>query len=113
MSPQAAMPVVMKRDSLEAMGPVVGEELLEAAAEAAKENAACILESSRNSEVVAAGNSNSAAAAAPRGGDVEGVGESEFELRMTELRDLDFHHTSAGLGSGSTSGWSVWRRYDD
>jgi len=84
-SPQAAMPVVMKRDSLEAMGPVVGEELLEAAAEAAKENAACILESSRNSEVVAAGNSNSAAAAAPRGGDVEGVDANSEEAASAAL----------------------------
>jgi len=84
-SPQAAMPVVMKRDSLEAMGPVVGEELLEAAAEAAKENAACILESSRNSEVVAAGNSNSAAAAAARGGDVEGVDANSEEAASAAL----------------------------
>ena len=102
------MPVVVKRDSLEAMGPVVGEELLEAAAEAAKNNAASILES-------AAGNSNSSpssAAGAARGGEVvEGVGESDFGM-MTELRELDCPPTSAGLDSGLTGGWTVWS-YDD
>ena len=107
------MPVVVKRDSLEAMGPVVGEELLEAAAEAAKNNAASILESA-----AAAGNSNSspssaaAAGAAARGGEVvEGVGESDFGM-MTELRELDCPPTSAGLDSGLTGGWTVWS-YDD
>ena len=104
------MPVVVKRDSLEAMGPVVGEELLEAAAEAAKNNAASILESA-----AAAGNSNSSpssAAGAARGGEVvEGVGESDFGM-MTELRELDCPPTSAGLDSGLTGGWTVWS-YDD
>ena len=106
------MPVVVKRDSLEAMGPVVGEELLEAAAEAAKNNAASILESA-----AAAGNSNSspssaAAGAAARGGEVvEGVGESDIGM-MTELRELDCPPTSAGLDSGLTGGWTVWS-YDD
>ena len=105
------MPVVVKRDSLEAMGPVVGEELLEAAAEAAKENTASIIES-RKSEVTAGNSNSSTSSAAARGGEVEGVGESDFELDMTELRELDCPPTSAGLGSGFTSGWSVWN-YDD
>ena len=106
------MPVVVKRDSLEVMGPVVGEELLEAAAEAAKENAASIIESA-----AAAGNSNSSpssAAGAARGGGevvVEGVGESDFGM-MTEIRDLDCSPTSAGLDNGLAGGWTVWS-YDD
>ena len=71
------MPVApAKRDSLEAMGPVVGEELLEAAAEAAKENSAS-QEESRNAAEDWSTNSGT-------GG---GVGESDFEpyFMMTEL----------------------------
>ena len=98
MSPQEAMPVVMKRDSLEAMGPVVGEELLvAAAAEAAKENS----ESSS-----AAGNSTSTSVAVEGGG----LGESDYELSMTDL--MDCPPTSAGLDGGLTGGWTVWS-YDD
>ena len=68
-----------KRDSLEAMGPVVGEELLEAAAEAAKENSQAGQDDSRNAAEDWPANSGT--------GGGGGVGESAFEpyLIMTEL----------------------------
>ena len=112
-SPQEAMPVVLKRDSLDAMGPVVGEELLEeaaalaASAEQANANelrlpTAPPAQSAANRE---AGNSNPEAS---REGVVEGLGESDFELSMTELREL----TNAGLVEGGMAGWTVWSQYD-
>ena len=97
-SPQEAMPVVLKRDSLDAMGPVVGEELLEEAAALA---ASASAEQANANELrlptappaqpaaaanEAAGNSNpEEAAAASRGEVVEGLGESDFELSMTGM----------------------------
>ena len=111
-SPQEAMPVVLKRDSLDAMGPVVGEELLEeAAALAASAEQANADElrlptappaQSAAANREAAGNSNPEAS---REGVVEGLGESDFELSMTELRN-------AGLIEGGMAGWTVWSQYD-
>ena len=113
-SPQEAMPVVLKRDSLDAMGPVVGEELLEEAAALAASAEASAKEASElrlptappatSAANEAAGNSNMEEAAASRGV-VEGLGESDFELSMTELRN-------AGLIEGGMAGWTVWSQYD-
>ena len=95
-SPQEAMPVVLKRDSLDAMGPVVGEELLEEAAALA---ASASAEQANANELrlptappaqpaaaanEAAGNSNPEEPAAGREV-VEGLGESDFELSMTGM----------------------------
>ena len=56
-----------------------------------------------------AGNSNPEEAAAPSTGEVvEGLGESDFELSMTELREL----TNAGVVEGGMAGWTVWSQYD-
>ena len=97
-SPQEAMPVVLKRDSLDAMGPVVGEELLEEAAALAASASAeqANAKEKANDELrlptappatsaanEAAGNSNSEEAAAR--GVVERLGESDFELSMTGM----------------------------
>ena len=109
-SPQEAMPVVLKRDSLDAMGPVVGEELLEEAAalaaSAEQANDELRLPTAPPARSAAAnreaGNSNPEAS---RGEVVEGLGESDFELSMTELRN-------AGLIEGGMAGWTVWSQYD-